>query len=951
MKKVGLICVWLGTLLVGSLLQHSGFIPAGFFPEYKNYFPDFPGISLQRIRDHVPARPVDHEGPDTSPDHDKEREARPDSLQNQKPGLNPKTTETSHSLWNRDHKKYLADLFYKLDHAKDKRVRILHLGDSILWAETVAATMRRELQKKYGDGGRGYVSLQDTPDTVMQDHKNSTRHGFKMHSAPFAFGIHVMPELGYAGRTFEPESDQSTTIHSVARPDSYWEEVTFQLRRNSSDSTNITIETERNGTKLKPDSQDIQFSKRPCGVIRFKPGQFDSIAARFTNKPYVDGMLLERNSGVSYSVLVRKGIHQSWMRAISQDNLECGFQDFAPDLLIFEFALNESASIDTHFDGYNPTRYENDLREYYARLRKVLPNVPVLMIGPVDRIKDADGVLVPVPAQNQVREVQRKIANEFGFLFFDPAASPTMPAPAAMFAQGMLLTDYLHLTPHGGEFLGSLVAGELLAGITPGEVTSSSPVVTESKHEERTITFPSIRYAWFLLIVLGVFSLARKLPYFRLIFVTIASCYFYASWEAWALFLLLFSCGLDYIMGRLIERTPGKFPRMALLGVSLSANLGLLMFFKYFTFLAKSLNAFLDPVNQLPLYQVLLPPGISFYTFQSLSYTIDVYRGEMKAERNPLRLFFFVSFFPQLVAGPIVRAHHFLRDLKQNVQHFLVTQAHFQEGVFLICRGLTKKILADWLALNCVDRIYQNPSMFSTAEILVGFYAYALQIYGDFSGYTDIAIGSARLFGFRLTLNFLRPYQSGSITEFWRRWHISLGSWFRDYLYFPLGGSRKRIYRNLFITMLIAGVWHGAGWNFILWGAFHGAFLLFERATGLDKSESTNPFVRIIRVLVTFHIVWIGWIFFRVGSWETFAALLSSLGRLEFHASNVSYAALIVLVLGYVIHLTPLDWRERGIQMFRATPWAVAGLFVAVITTGLSKVAVQRAVPFIYFQF
>lgn len=956
MKKIGLVCVWLGTMVLGSVLQHTALIPPGYFPEYKSYFPDFPGISLSVIRDQIPSRPTAPE--QTTKPEPEPQTIRPPEVSREHPGQEPgppaqkpTPSQTPHSLWNKDHRKYLAGFFQKLDQAKEKRVRIMHLGDSILWAETVAVTMRRALQKKYGDGGRGYVSLQDTPDTVMQDHKNTTRSGFKMHSTPFAFGIHAMPQLGYAGRSFEPESDSSASTHSVAKPDAYWEEVTVQLRKNAADSAKIILEPELKGTRLTVDPQSVDFSKKPCNSVRIKPGKFDSISARFTDKPFVDGLLLERETGVSYSVLVRKGIHQSWMRSIAQENLECGFRDLAPDLLIFEFALNEAASIDTHFDGYNTTRYEKDLREYYTRLRKALPDVPILLIAPVDRIKDVDGVLVPVPAQNQVRDVQRKIADEFGFLFFDPSLSPTMPAPAAMFAQGMLLTDYLHLTPYGGEFLGGLVARELLSGTGSVPETSGSPQKVESHSDERTITFPSIRYAWFLLIVLGVFSMARRLPYFRLIFVTIASCYFYASWEAWALMLLLFSCSLDYVMGRLIERASSKPARMALLGVSLCMNLGLLMFFKYFTFLARSVNALLDPTNQLPLYQVLLPPGISFYTFQSLSYTIDVYRGGMKAERNPLRLFFFVSYFPQLVAGPIVRAHDFLRDLKRNVQHFLVTQPHFQEGVFLICRGLTKKIMADWLALNCIDRVFQNPSMFSSAEVLVAFYAYALQIYGDFSGYTDIAIGSARLFGFRLTLNFLRPYQSGSITEFWRRWHISLGSWFRDYLYFPMGGSRQKVYRNLFVTMLVAGVWHGAGWNFIVWGAYHGVFLLIERATGLDQKVSTNSVLRALRVALTFHIVWVGWIFFRVGSWETFTALMASLARLEFHAANVSYVAIAVLLLGYAIHLTPLSWRDRGIQMYRKAHWALAGLFVAAITAGLSKVAVQRAVPFIYFQF
>lgn len=937
--RLGLAAAWLGTLVLGSILQFHGALPAGYFPQFAVYFPDFPGISLEPVRALLPQNTPDKETPDRpepSPDP-----AKPDP----QPVRTPPNAAAQRELWNQDKDRYLAPVLSRL-RARKQTVRIVHVGDSILWAETVTSTLRRSLQQKYGDGGRGYVSLQDTSETTLKDHTNETRGGFTLYSIPFDFYRGKrQTELGFFGRTFEPQSVQAQSIHRTQVP---FEEARIFLRARDKSKTPIAVRAETRLGAAAPEQFRKEVQPAPCAQVRIQ-NTADQIKLQFEGQPLVDGVFLERAAGVSYSVVVRMGIHQTWMRHIPLENQECGWKMLEPDLVIFQFALNESATIDTGLAGYTAQKYTEDLRAYMKELRTFLPSTPILMIGPVERIKDKDGALLPVPAQTAVRDAQKQIASEFNVLFFDPTASPQTPSPANMMARGMLLSDYLHLSPAGGEFLGSLVFREAFGDPAVPEAAEVQAAPDQEK-PSATITFPSARYAWFLLVVLGVFSLTRRLPGFRLIFVTIASCYFYASWEAWALGLLLFSCSLDYTMGRLIEGQSRRSMRFALLCVSLVVNISLLIFFKYFTFLARSINAILDPSVQIPLYQVLLPPGISFYTFQSLSYTIDVYRGEMKAERNPLRLFFFVSYFPQLVAGPIVRAHDFLRDMRKNVQHFRVSTERFQEAVFLIARGLTKKIAADWLALNCVDRVIQNPAMFTSTEILTAFYAYALQIYGDFSGYTDIATGSARLFGFRLTLNFHRPYQSASITEFWRRWHISLGSWFRDYLYIALGGNRTGVYRNLFLTMAVAGIWHGAGWNFLLWGLFYGLMLMFERVTGIDRWKS-GPIVHALRVFVTFHLVWAAWVLFRVGSLETFTALMSGLAKLEFHAPNVSWTALAVMAAGFAVHLTPMSWINRLSRVYGRLHWSLAGFALAVCTVLLSKAAVQHAVPFIYFQF
>ncbi len=331
----------------------------------------------------------------------------------------------------------------------------------------------------------------------------------------------------------------------------------------------------------------------------------------------------------------------------------------------------------------------------------------------------------------------------------------------------------------------------------------------------------------------------------RVVVLFVVSALFYHAWAAampglyrYLLFLLLGTIILDYYLGLWIERATDKGKRKALVIVSLCSNLGILVFFKYFDF-------FVHDVAQVggDRLNLILPAGISFHTFQSLSYTIDVYRGELKATRSATEFATFVLFFPQLVAGPIVRAQDLLPQLANPPALDL---ARATDGLFRVVVGLFKKIaLADTLALSIVDRVFENPSQFSSVEVLCGVYAYALQIYLDFSAYSDIAIGSAQILGFNLPENFRTPYRSANLQEFWRRWHISLSTWLRDYLYITLGGSRGaewRTYVNLTLTMLLGGLWHGASYAFIVWGALHGFGLavtrFFQRTTARDPSSA-----------------------------------------------------------------------------------------------------------------
>ncbi len=361
----------------------------------------------------------------------------------------------------------------------------------------------------------------------------------------------------------------------------------------------------------------------------------------------------------------------------------------------------------------------------------------------------------------------------------------------------------------------------------------------------------------------------------RLLFLTAFSLFFYYKSSGMYYLLLVASVVVDFNLARWIDQSDDPRRRRLWLVLSLAANLGMLAYFKYTNYFGEMLAA-LSGQSFHPM-AVFLPVGVSFFTFQSLSYTIDVYRKEIKSLNSMLDYAFFVTFFPQIAAGPIVRASVFLPQIDREPT---VSREQFGRAVMLICSGLFKKaVIADYLSVNFVDRIFDSPLKYSGIECLLGAYGYAMQIYCDFSGYSDMAIGIALLLGFQFPVNFNSPYQSASVTEFWRRWHISLSTWLRDYLYIPLGGNRLgswKTYRNLLITMLLGGLWHGAANRFIIWGGLHGAGLAVERFW----REKKLPVLKgrtgsVLSVVLTFHFVTFCWLFFRAQDLATVGEMLS----------------------------------------------------------------------------
>lgn len=493
--------------------------------------------------------------------------------------------------------------------------------------------------------------------------------------------------------------------------------------------------------------------------------------------------------------------------------------------------------------------------------------------------------------------------------------------------------------------------------------------------ENNPLIFTTAQFWVFFGFVLLVFQFINQKKELRNLFLLVCSLFFYYKSSGAFFVLLLFTTALDFTIGKLIHRDRKKVRSKGYLIISLTINLLLLAYFKYTYFLADIIQAYsgqtITVTNWLAVWsntwagsgfqvdKIILPVGISFYTFQSLSYIIDIYRRDIQPVDNFLDYAFFVSFFPQLVAGPIVRAKDFIPQISKP---YHLTEAEFSQAIFLIINGLIKKVaIADYISVNFVDRVFQNPLSFSGIENLMAVYGYSIQIYCDFSGYTDMAIGLALILGFRLNLNFNSPYKAQNIADFWRRWHISLSSWLRDYLYIPLGGNQKgrfRTYLNLLITMLLGGLWHGASLRFVVWGGLHGFALALHRLVSpwLKGSFFQHWVWRGFSLLLTFHFVAWCWIYFRAGSFEIAQQVIYQIAwswNSEVILPFLSgfWKVMTVMALGYVVHWLPQNWKDGYRNVFARLPLLVKGVVIVLVVVLVYQVKNAEVQPFIYFQF
>ncbi len=459
----------------------------------------------------------------------------------------------------------------------------------------------------------------------------------------------------------------------------------------------------------------------------------------------------------------------------------------------------------------------------------------------------------------------------------------------------------------------------------------------------------------FLAIVVTGAALLQRRPAARHAFLLAASCLFYMAWSAKLFGLLAGSILLDYGVGLALGRARGPRARRALLAASLVGQLGVLGLFKYYDFFAANLNALLAAAGlpgQLRLLHLVLPVGISFYTFQTLSYTIDVYRRRLEPCRRLVEFALFVTFFPQLVAGPIVRASEFLPQLQRPAAP---TEAGARQGLYLFLRGMTKKVLfADVLATFFVDPVFARPQAFGGAWILLAVYAFRFQIYGDFAGYSDMAIGCGKMLGYELPENFRSPFKAASFRDSWARWHITLGSWFRDYLFFPLGGTRCSLARssfNVLLTMTLVGLWHGAAWTFLAWGAYHGVLLAGERIwrTRFARGREPRPWSLPLRVFAVFQVTTVASLFFRAPDLATVGVMTRRLAAAG-PGPAVPWWAAALFAAAVATHFAPERLKLRTGTLFASQPALAHGLAAAAVLVAASLVLDQTN-PFYYFQF
>ena len=491
--------------------------------------------------------------------------------------------------------------------------------------------------------------------------------------------------------------------------------------------------------------------------------------------------------------------------------------------------------------------------------------------------------------------------------------------------------------------------------------------------------FNSLHFLLFFLIVTSFFFLIPKK--IKTPFLLAASCYFYMAFIPAYILILIFTIVIDYYAGILIEKSDGR-RRKIFLVVSLISNISILCFFKYFNFINENISVLLNSIgyiNHIPKLSFLLPIGLSFHTFQAMSYTIEVYRGKQSAERNFYTYSLYVMFYPQLVAGPIERPQNLLHQFKEN---HLFEYQRVVDGLKLMAWGMFKKVvIADRLS-EMVDFVYNNPFSFKGFPLIIATIFFAFQIYCDFSGYSDIAIGSAQVMGFKLMRNFDSPYFASSISEFWRRWHISLSTWFKDYLYIPLGGNRVvkwRMCYNLFLTFFISGLWHGANWTFIIWGVVHGLYLvisilcepiknIFNRIFSIGPK---NIFINTLGIINTFILVTFAWIFFRAASFQDAKHIITKFfiatkpqfrilksGNEEAFTKfiylgtnkiNFIIAILSIVLLLLVDYLQGKgDFRQKISHANPIYKWFSYALFIVLI---LYFGVFNKNVQFIYFQF
>jgi alginate O-acetyltransferase complex protein AlgI len=893
------------------------------------------------------------------------------------------------------------------------QVRILYYGDSQIEYDRVTSYLRRFLRREHGGTGPGLLlpvmPVAYTKSFYVRASPNWKRYNYLSFKkgeinhndlGPFMAFCRYLPD----GQISSGKVKSWIRIVPSALADDSESKYEF-LRifyRNRLDDVRIDVKAGSNPAI----TDTLRISER---ITEFVCPLFNSgnILIDFSGKtsPDIYGISIESKTGVIIDNIPQRGSAGLEFTMVDKENLRDSYKLLKPDLVVMHYGLNLATNIRNDY-----SYYEKGLKRQLNLLKEISPGTGLMVIGLTDMAYQDGDIIKSYPNIPKIIYAQRNASAECGAVFWD--ARSAMGGKSSIIKwfdmdPPLAKKDYVHLTDQGADTLAKLMISDLFnlrkpdpfIIIPPGilidtialhqndkvpvqqaaegndNFLSSLVSAIFSYNPEKPLIFTAASFWIFFLVVLAGYSIIYRKLLIRNLYLFIVSLFFYYKTGGMFLFILIFVTIIDYTCGLLINSSKRGFARKFFLLLSIISNISLLGYFKYTGFIIETINslfgthlkvydllsAFSNSVlgTSFDISYIILPVGISFFTFQSLSYTIDVFRRKMEPVRNIVDFGFYVSFFPHLVAGPIVRASVFM---PQVYQEFRVTSREFSHALFMISKGLVKKIIiSNFIAINLVDRVFDAPTVYSGFENLLAVYGYGLQIYCDFSGYTDIAIGVALILGFRLPVNFNSPYKAHNISDFWKRWHISLSQWLRDYLYISMGGNRKgkiRTYLNLMITMLLGGLWHGASLRFIIWGGLHGIGLVINKIWDslFGSRHKTGRFGRALSIFITFQFVSFCWIFFRAPDMNSVLLILRQIFQ-NFLPGSFSillpvYSGVFALIIaGYLIHYLPEKFKESYRGLFIKLPLAAQLVIVLLIGFMLYEMRSTEIMPFIYFRF
>ena len=902
-----------------------------------------------------------------------------------------------------------------LDSLKYSRgqIRILYYGDSQIEGDRLTSYLRHTLRKERGGTGPGLflplMPVMYTKSLWIRSSSNWKRYNYLSYKTgeishrnlgPFMAICRYLPE----GETRSAPEKAFIRIKpsNVADSSSSEYDILRIFYGKTEGTVNVVVKAENNELFTDTLKRGPDFNEIRCPLNRRK-----DIEIEFEGKvsPDIYGISIESETGVVVDNISQRGSAGLEFTMVDRDNLREAYKKLSPDLFILQYGLNIVKNVR---DDYS--YYQKGLVRQIALIRKISPLTPIIIVGVTDMAANDGDSIKSYKNIPTIIDAQKRAALKAGVIFWNSYGAMGGKSSIIRWAgkkPPLAQKDFIHFTYTGADTLSDMLVSSLFiireidtAGSASIDLLSAkvpiAPMVVIDKPKtgigkeslikslvfsllnfdpDKPFIFTSAAFWIFFLFVLAGYSLVYKKLVLRNVYLFLVSLFFYYKAGGLFLFILIFVTIVDYSCGLLIFKSKRSAGRKFFVLLSIISNLGLLGYFKYTSFIINTINevfgtrfrvfdllstfsnSFLG--THFDISYIILPVGISFFTFQSLSYIIDVYRKKMEPVRNIIDFGFYVSFFPHLVAGPIVRASVFIPQI---YQEFRLSKQEFSHALFMISKGLIKKIvISNFIALNLVDRVFDAPSIYSGFENLLAIYGYGLQIYCDFSGYTDIAIGVALILGFRLPVNFNSPYKAKSITDFWKRWHISLSQWLRDYLYISLGGNRKgkiRTYFNLMITMLLGGLWHGASLKFVIWGGLHGIGLVINKLwNSIFKSHLRPTWIgRLFAVFITFQFVSFCWIFFRAQDLENVKIMLKQIFENFSPGSYMTVLpaysnALLLMFVAYIIHFLPEKTKESYRGLFIKIPLVAQFAVIMVIAILLFHMRTTQVMPFIYFRF